>query len=98
MHGPALRILRAGHEAGALQHLEVFGHSLDGDVVRLGELADGGVADGEPGHDVSPRGIGESREQPGQRIGCHCDFLHTVHASVFSTIGVLNHWGSQPFG
>ena len=38
-----LGVPAAGHQPGVLQHLQVLGHRLDGDVVGLGQLVDGGV-------------------------------------------------------
>ena len=40
-----LGVLGLTHQAGVGQDLDVLGHRLDGDVVGIGQLPDGGVAD-----------------------------------------------------
>jgi hypothetical protein len=71
MAGPPLGVAALGDEAGVGEHLDVLGDGLHGDVVGLGELADGGVANGEAGHDVAPRRIGEGGEDSGQLVVDH---------------------------
>src|SRR5688572_10717007 len=86
MARPPLGVLAPAHEAGVGQHLDVLGHRLDGDVVRIGQLPDGGVAHGEAGHHVAPRRIGESGEDSGQlvvghgRPPCSTEWLNTIYA------------------
>jgi hypothetical protein len=41
----ALRILTAAHQPSIFQHLEVFRHSLNRDIVRGGQLAHRGIPD-----------------------------------------------------
>src|SRR5690606_40581883 len=56
-------LTRAAHDTGVLQHPQVLGHRLHADVVGRGQLVDGGIAGGEPSHEVAACGIGERREQ-----------------------------------
>ena len=65
---PPLGVLALAEQAGVGEHLDVLGDRLDGDVVRTGQLPDRGVADGETGHDVSPRRIGERSEHSRQSV------------------------------
>jgi hypothetical protein len=65
-----------GDQAGVGEHLDVLGDRLDGDVVGLGQLTDGGVAHGEAGHHVAPRRIGEGGEDSGQLVVGHGIFLN----------------------
>ena len=71
----ALGVPAAADEAGVLEHPEVLGDGLDGDVVGLGQLVDGGVAVGQPGDDVPPGRVGERREHPGELICGHVVLL-----------------------
>ena len=71
MARPPLGVLALADQAGVGQHLDVLGHRLDGDVVGIGQLPDGGVAPGEAGHHVAPRRIGESGEDSGQLVLGH---------------------------
>ena len=71
VHRSALGFPGAAHQTGVLEHLEVLGDGLDGHLIGLGELIDGGVRDGEPGHHVAPGGIGQGREHSGKRVSCH---------------------------
>ena len=43
MDGATLCLASFRHEAGAFEHLEVFGDRLHAHVVRFGEIADGGL-------------------------------------------------------
>jgi hypothetical protein len=71
VHRTPLGVAAAADQAGVLEHPQVLGDGLDADVVGLGELADGGVGDRQPGDHVAPRGVGQGREDPGERIGGH---------------------------
>jgi hypothetical protein len=65
---PALRIAGACHQAGVLEDFEVLRDRLQGHVIRRSQLSDGGVLDGQPGDDVTPGGIAERREDPGELV------------------------------
>ena len=96
VHRAALGVPAAAHQAGVLEHLEVLGDGLDGHVVRRGELVDGGVPDGQPGHHVAPGGVGQRREHPGERISRHACLLVFNH-SVEHRLEFQNH-RCQPVG
>ena len=68
MTRPPLRVATLAHQSGIAEHLDVLGHRLDGDVVRLGQVPDGGITNGEPSHHVAPCRVGESRERSRQLI------------------------------
>ena len=70
VHRPALGVAAAADQPGLLQHLQVLGDRLHAHLVGLGELADRGVPDREPGHDVAPGRVGQGCEEPGQLL-CH---------------------------
>ncbi len=81
VHGASLGVAGAAHQTGVLEHLEVLGDRLDRDVVRLGELVDRRVGEGEPGNHVAPRGVCQRCEHPRERIGRHRSpnvFNHSV--------------------
>ena len=94
MARPPLGVLALAHQARVGQHLDVLRHGLDGDVVRIGQLPDGGVAHGEAGHHVAPRRIGECGEDSGQlvvghaRPPCSTEWLNTGYATGSA---VVNH-------
>jgi hypothetical protein len=62
MDRPALGIATPGDEPRLLEHLNVFGHRLFGDVERLGQLVDRRRAAGQPRDDRAANGIGECHE------------------------------------
>src|SRR5699024_7808692 len=64
MHGAPLGVASAGDEPGRLEDREVLAHGLQGHVVGGGELADGGVTEGEAGDEVAPRGVAWGRRGP----------------------------------
>ncbi len=68
---PPLGVPALADEPGVGEHLDVLGHGLDGDVVGIGQLPDGGVARGEAGHHVAPRRVGEGSEDSGQPVVGH---------------------------
>src|SRR6266404_7046405 len=75
-HRPWLRPSRPADEPGVLEHPQVLVDGLQRHPVRLGQLAHGRVAVGEPGHHVAPGRIREGGEDPGQRVrGQHPQFL-----------------------
>jgi len=71
--GPALSVLAAGDEAGALENFKVFGDGRLSHGEGLGEFVDGGFAGGEAGEDGTASGIGEGGESGVESIGRgHC--------------------------
>src|SRR6195256_4607329 len=58
-HRPRLRASRSADEPGVLEHPQVLVDGLQRHPVRLGQLAHGRVALGEPGHHVAPGRIRE---------------------------------------
>jgi hypothetical protein len=70
-HRPGLRAGRAADEPGVLEHLQVLVDGLQRHPVRLGQLAHGRVAFGEPGHHVAPGRIREGGEDLRQRVHGH---------------------------
>ena len=71
VHRTPLGVAAATDQAGVLEHPQVLGDGLDAHVVGLGELADRGIGDRQPGDDVAAGGVGQGREDPGERIGGH---------------------------
>lgn len=49
-------------QTGVLEDDEVLGDGVERDLVWLGDLRDGGVAEGQAREDVAARGVGESGE------------------------------------
>src|SRR5689334_7018191 len=75
---PDLQAYRAGlrpswpaDEPGVLEHPQVLVDGLQRHPVRLGQLAHGRVALGEPGHHVAPGRIREGGEGAGQHVRGH---------------------------
>ena len=66
-----LGVLALAHQAGVGEHPDVLRHRLHGDVVGLGQLADGGIAHGQASHHVAPRRIGEGGKDSGQLVVDH---------------------------
>src|SRR5215472_7304822 len=70
-HRPGLRPSRPADEPGVLEHPQVLVDGLQRHPVRLGQLAHGRVALGEPGHHVAPGRIREGGEGSGQHVRGH---------------------------
>ena len=76
--GAALGVAGTGDQLGLLQHLDVLGDRLLGDLERFGQFVDGGRAPAEPGDDAPPDGIGQGQEGRVEavvvtaRVRCHC--------------------------
>src|SRR5262249_9026042 len=70
VNGAALGVAAPAHHAGVLQHLEMLGDGLQGDVVRRGEVVDGGVPGGQARHDVAPDRVAQSQKGPRERVSC----------------------------
>ena len=70
VHRPPLGVAAAADQPGVLQHLQVLGDRLHAHLVGLRELADRGVPDRQPGHDVAPGRVRQGGEEPGQLV-CH---------------------------
>lgn len=51
---PALRLTSPTDQSGLAEHLEVLGHGLQADVVRLGQIVHGGVTAGQPSNEIAP--------------------------------------------
>src|SRR5918992_4173826 len=68
-----LRRAASRYEAGALQHLQVLRHRLQGDRERLGQLVHGRLALREPLQDRAPSRVGEGRE-----CGAELVYRHVV--------------------
>jgi hypothetical protein len=64
MAGTALRFPAPCDEARALEHLKVLGDGLEGDGEGLGDLVDGGIAQGQPREYLAADRIGEGHERP----------------------------------
>ena len=79
MHGTALRVAGARHEPGVLEHPQVLRHRLHRDLVRLGELVDGGIGDREPGDHVAPGRVRQCREHPRE---CICRHVHLPCSTI----------------
>jgi len=62
MTGPALTLASTRDETGAFEHLDVFGHGLEADRERLGQLVHRAVAVGEAGEDGAARTVGQRGE------------------------------------
>ena len=94
VHRPALGVagVRLTRPA-SLEHPEVLGDGLDADVVGSRELGDGGVTDGQPGHDVASGRVGQGGEHPGELVASggfvlvfnHLVQYHTPVSAVYST-------------
>src|SRR5580693_9457535 len=70
-HRPGLRASRPADEPGVLEHPQVLVDSLQRHPVRLGQLAHGRVAVGEPGHHIAPGRVREGGEDLRQRARGH---------------------------
>src|SRR5437588_55223 len=68
---PPLRVAALPDQAGALQHLQMFGDAGEAEVERLGQLRDRGLPLGKTGQDRSPGGIGEGCERDAEMIIRH---------------------------
>ena len=68
VHRTALCRSGFGHQAGALEHLEVLRDRLHGDVVWRSQLAHRRVTDREARHDVASRRVGQRAEDERQVI------------------------------
>ena len=62
---------RPRDEAGLFEHLQMAGDGGQADLERLGEITDGGLAQGEARQDRAPGRIGERRERRAERIERH---------------------------
>ena len=89
MHRTPLGVAAAADQAGVLEHPQVLGDGLDADVVGLGEIPDGGVGDRQPGDHVAPRGVGQGREDPGERIGGHRGVLPSSTVRLRKSVDLL---------
>ncbi len=69
VHRAALGVPAPGDQARLLEHLQVLGDRLDGHLVGRGQLADRGVAGGEPGDHVAAGRVGQGGEHPGELVG-----------------------------
>src|SRR6516162_1637222 len=67
--GPPLRLAAARDQPGAFQHLQVLGDGGKTHRKGLGELADRGLACGQPCQDRAPGRIGERRVSGAEVIG-----------------------------
>src|SRR5436309_4503010 len=71
--------LRAGHETGALEDLEMLRNRLDAHRERRGQLADRRFAEGEAGKDRAPRRIGKGGEGVAERVDRHLSSSHWLY-------------------
>ena len=62
VHRPALCIAGPGDQSRVLEHLNVLGHRLFGDVERRGQLVDRGRPPGQPRHDRAPNRVRQRQE------------------------------------
>src|SRR5262249_39192436 len=69
--GPPLRLAAASDEAGALQHLQVLGHSREAHLEGFCELRDRGLAQRQPRQDGPTRWAGEGRESGAETVRGH---------------------------
>jgi hypothetical protein len=74
----ALGILAAAYQSGVFEHFQMFGHCLYRHVVRRCQLAHGGIPDGKPSHNVTPRRVGQGGEDSGESILAHGSLLDSV--------------------
>ena len=65
---PAGAVAALLQQAGVLQHTQVLGHGLGGDVEVLGDLAGGQLAVADEGEDAPPLRFGE---RPEDGVGAH---------------------------
>ena len=61
--------LFGGHEAGQLEHADVFLHAREGHFELVGEGGDGGVAAREPVEDATAGDVGEGSERGAEVCG-----------------------------
>src|SRR5215467_12509189 len=69
--GPPLRLAAANDEAGALQHLQMLGHSREAHLEGLRQLGDRGLTQRQPRQDGPPRRVGEGRESGAETVRGH---------------------------
>src|SRR6185312_12637489 len=87
MDRPSLRVAGPGDQSRLLEHLNVLGHCLFGDVERCGQLIDRGRSAGQSRHDRAPNRVGQRHEgtvQPGVRISItpQLSTLYLINQSI----------------
>ena len=91
VHRPPLGVTAAADQPGVLQHLQVLGDRLHAHLIGLRELADRGVPDREPRHDVAPGRVRQGCEEPGQLL-CHDpSSTNRLNTGYDSPTSVVNH-------